>query len=135
MLGCCVQLKTGGGFNMNNGYISIHIVIALMVSALLVVGCSVSGKYRGDGPCKGFREDPQACERAYENSLVASKVQIGQSPTEVRAIMGRNPERREATATSEVWSYLTDYTNQILTVIVFKQGVVVEIKHANARIP
>jgi hypothetical protein len=44
--------------------------------------------------------------------------------------MGRGPERHEASADSEVWSYLTDYTNQILTVIVFKQGAVVEIKHA-----
>jgi hypothetical protein len=110
--------------------------IALLVCALLLVsGCSVSGKYRGQGPCRGFHTDPQACERAYENSLVAGKVQIGQSPTEVRAIMGRDPERREASGESAVWSYLTDYTNQILTVIVFRQGVVVEIKQVNARRP
>ena len=107
--------------------------VTVGVIIILMAGCSVSGKYRGEGPCRGFHKDPQACERAYENSLVAGKVQIGQSSTEVRAIMGRDPERREATATSDVWSYLTDYTNQILTVIVFKQGVVVEIKQANVR--
>ena len=107
--------------------------IATIVSVLLASGCGVSGNYRGEGPCKGFHRDQQACERAYENSLVAGKVRVGQSPSEVRAIMGRDPERREATADSEVWSYLTDYTNHILTVIVFKQGAVVEIKQANAR--
>jgi hypothetical protein len=36
--------------------------------------------------------------------------------------MGRGPERHEASADSEVWSYLIDSTNQILTVIVFKQA-------------
>lgn len=105
-----------------------RVALIVIVSALVASGCSVSGKYRGEGPCKGFHKNPQACERAYENSLVAGQVQLGQSRTEVRATMGRDPEQREATADSEKWSYLTDYENQILMVIVFKQGIVVEIK-------
>ena len=112
-----------------------RIALLVVVSALFASGCSVSGKYRGDGPCKGFHQNPQACERAYENSLVAGKVQIGQSRTEVRATMGRDPEQREATADSEEWSYLTDYADQILMVIVFKQGIVVKIKQVNIREP
>ena len=106
-----------------------------IASALIASGCSVSGKYRGDGPCQGFHKDPQACERAHENSQVAGKVQIGQSPSEVRSVMGRDPERREAKAGSEVWSYLTDYTNDILMVIYFSNGAVVEIKQVNASEP
>ena len=103
------------------------------VGILVISGCSVSGKYRSEGPCEGFHKDPAACERAYANSSVAAKIQIGQAPSEVRTIMGHDPERREATAASESRSYLTDYTNQVFTVIVFEQGVVVEIKQASAR--
>jgi hypothetical protein len=109
--------------------------ILLIVSALIASGCNVSGQYRDEGPCQGFHTDPQACERAYGNSLVVGKIRIGQSPSEVRAVMGRDPERREATTETEVWSYLTDYTNEILTAIVFKNGVVVEIKQTNASEP
>jgi hypothetical protein len=108
-------------------------VILSVCAISLVSGCGVSRNYRDDGPCKGFHKEPQACERAYENSLVAGKVQIGQSSTEVRAIMGREPERREASAESEAWSYLTDYANRILTVVIFKQGIVVEIKQSRGK--
>jgi hypothetical protein len=107
--------------------------IGFVVGILVISGCAVSGKYRSEGPCQGFHSDPAACERAYGNSLVAGKIQLGQTPSEVRTIMGRDPERREAKGESDSWSYLTDYTNQVLTVIVFKQGVVAEIKQASAR--
>lgn len=103
-----------------------------LVSALFVSGCGVSGNYRSDGPCKGFHKNPRTCERAYENSLVAGKIQIGQSRTDVRATMGHDPEQREATADYEKWSFITDYDNQILMVIIFKQGVVAEIKQTNS---
>ncbi|MBL8511304.1 MAG: hypothetical protein JNM52_06630 [Betaproteobacteria bacterium] len=107
--------------------------IGLLLGVLiLITACSVSGKYRSDGPCRGFHKDPQACERAYENSLLVNKINIGQSANEVREIMGREPERREVSSETEAWSYLTDYANQILTVIVFKQSTVVEIRQANA---
>ena len=105
--------------------------LSIVIGILAISGCSVSGKYRDSGPCEGFHTDPAACERAYANSLVAGKIQLGQTSSEVRGIMGRNPERREVTAESESWSYLTDYTAQSLTVIVFKQGVVTEIKQGS----
>jgi hypothetical protein len=107
--------------------------IGFVFGMIVVSGCAVSGNYRSEGPCEGFHADPAACERAYANSLVAGRVQIGQTLSEVRTIMGRDPERREATADSESWSYLTDYSNQLLTVVVFKQGVVAEINQASAR--
>lgn len=110
---------------------NFRIALIVIVSALFASGCSVSGKYRGDGPCKGFHKDPQICERAHESSLVAGKVKIGQSLAEVRAIMGHDPEQREATADTEEWSYLTDYTDNIIMVIVFKQGIVTQIKQSS----
>jgi hypothetical protein len=105
--------------------------IGFAVGILVISGCAVSGKYRSEGSCQGFHTDPAACERAYANGLVAGKIQIGQTHSEVRAIMGRDPERREATTEFDSWSYLTDYSNQGLTVIVFKQGVVAEIRQAS----
>ena len=105
--------------------------LSIAIGILVISGCSVTGKYRDSGPCEGFHTDPAACERAHANSLVAGKIQLGQTTSEVRTIMGRDPERREATTESESWSYLTDYSTQSLTVIVFKKGVVSEIKQAS----
>lgn len=105
----------------------------LMISIIVLVSaCSVSGKYRGDGPCKGFHKDPEACERAAENSLVISKVQLGQSPEEVRKTMGNDPERREVTDAVETWGYRTNYAEKLFTTITFKNGMVSGIKqHSN----
>jgi hypothetical protein len=104
-------------------------VISIIV---LVSACSVSGKYRGDGPCKGFHKDPEACERAAANSLVISKIQLGQSPEEVREIMGNDPERREVTDDLETWGYRTNYAGKLFTTIAFKDGKVSSIKqHSN----
>jgi hypothetical protein len=47
--------------------------------------------------------------------------------------MGKDPERREASADTEIWGYLTDYMAQRLTAIVFKNGSVVEIKQVPYR--
>jgi hypothetical protein len=113
-------------------HMNTRIALVAIVCALFLSGCGVSGNYRYSGPCKGFHKNPQACERASENALVAGKVQIGQSLADVRAIMGRNPEQREATTDSEKWLFLTDYDNQLFMVIVFKQGVVSEIKQVKS---
>ena len=99
---------------------------------LLISACSVSGKYRGEGPCKGFHKDPEACERAAVNSLVIGNVQQGQSPEKVREIMGHYPERREAEKDLETWGYRTNYRERLFTIITFKNGKVTSIKqHSN----
>ena len=107
--------------------------ILLLAGSLLLTGCAMSGHYQSSGPCEGFHKDQQACQRAYENSLVIGKVKVGQSLAEVRAIMGKDPERREATSETESWGYLTDYANHLVTTIVFKNGVVAELRQTPAR--
>ena len=89
---------------------------------VLVSACGVTGKYRGEGPCKGFHKDPAACERAAANILVIGKVQLGQTPEQVRAIMGSDPERREVTETTEKWGYRTNYIERLFTTITFTDG-------------
>jgi len=44
--------------------------------------------------------------------------------------MSKDPERREVSADTETWGYLTDYMARRLTIIVFKNGAVAEIKQA-----
>ena len=101
---------------------------SLVVISLLLTSCGISGHYEDSGPCKGFHTDQQACKRAAENSSVIGKIKIGQPIAEVRQIMGKDPERREASSDSETWGYLTDYMAHLVTVIVFKSGLVSEIK-------
>jgi hypothetical protein len=95
---------------------------------LLLSACGASGHYESSGPCRGFHRDQQACQRAAENSSVIGKVKVGQSIEDVRQIMGKDPERREATSDSETWGYLTSYMGHRVTVIVFKNGYVSEIR-------
>lgn len=92
------------------------------------MGCSISGHYRSEGPCKGFHKDQQACERAVANSSVIGKVKLGQSLEEVRRIMGKDPERREVSKQSETWGYITSYNDHLFTTITFKNGIVTGIK-------
>lgn len=101
--------------------------------ALLLTGCGVSGHYRSEGPCQGFHKDQDACERAAANSQLIGKVRIGQSADEVLAIMGKAPERRDASAESESWSYLTQYQGFVSTTIILKKGVVTEIRSGGGR--
>jgi len=44
--------------------------------------------------------------------------------------MGKDPERREASADTETWGYLTDYMARLVTTIVFKHGSVAEIRQS-----
>jgi hypothetical protein len=99
---------------------------------LLLHACGVSGHYASEGPCKGFHTDQAACQRAAENSTAIGKVQIGQSAVIVRQAMGKDPERRDASADSETWGYLTDYMGSVMTEIVFRNGLVAEIKQKSA---
>jgi hypothetical protein len=100
----------------------------LAIVFLILTSCSLSGNYESSGPCKGFHQDQPSCLRAADNSSVIGKVKIGHTFSEVRQIMGRYPERREASSESETWSYLTDYMAHLMTAIVFKNGLVSEIK-------
>ena len=106
--------------------------ILLAVGSLLLTACAVSGHYESSGPCRGFHTDQLACQRAAEKSAVIGKVKAGQSRAEVRQIMGKDPERREVTTNTETWVYLTNYMDQLLTVIVFKNGAVAEIKQVSS---
>jgi len=103
-------------------------VLLTMVLVAMSLGCGVSGHYMSSGPCKGFHTNPQACQRAADNALAISQVKMGQTIEQVSKIMGRGPDRREGTTEAESWSYLTDYDAELMTTIVFRQGVVTEIK-------
>jgi hypothetical protein len=108
--------------------------LALIAFSALVLGaCGVSGHYRGQGPCRGFHKDQQACERAHANSLGMAKVQIGQTTAEVAALMGGGPDRRDATADCETWSYLTHYQARTTTTVIFRKGLVSEIRSGGGR--
>jgi len=104
--------------------------LLLVGGSLLLSACGVSGHYESSGPCKGFHRDQQACQRAADNSSAIGKVKVGQSLSEVRQVMSKDPERREVSADTETWGYLTDYMARRLTIIVFKNGAVAEIKQA-----
>ncbi len=102
--------------------------VILIAAVLLLNACGISGHYQSSGPCEGFHKDQQACLRAAENSMVIGKVKLGQSINEVRQIMGKDPERREVTNDSETWGYITSYAGNRFSTIIFKNGVVTEIR-------
>jgi len=71
--------------------------------------------------------------RAEENERHINRIKVGQTLEEVRAIMGKDPERREARArfdgkTVEMWSYVTDYARKLDTTIIFVGGRVEEMR-------
>lgn len=101
--------------------------LVLILLVVLISACSASGKYRSDGPCEGFNKDPEACERAAANALVIGKVTLGQTPQDVRDIMGADPEHREVSEGIETWGYRTNYDDWLFTRIVFKDGKVTTI--------
>jgi len=72
-------------------------------------------------------------QRAEENRARIDRVTVGQSLGEVRAIMGKGPEKREVRArfdgkTVELWSYVTDYARKVDSTIIFVDGRVQEIR-------
>ena len=71
--------------------------------------------------------------RAEENERHINQIRVGQTLEEVRAIMGKDPERREARArfdgkTVEMWSYVTDYARKLDPTIIFVGGRVEELR-------
>ena len=96
---------------------------------------SPPGEMNADGtinPCHGYKANFQACGNAVYNASHVGKVALGQSLTEVRQIMGRDPEQRSVQVQDghnlEAWSFLTDYANHVTTRIEFSDLVVVAIK-------
>ena len=71
--------------------------------------------------------------RAEENERHINQIRVGQTLAEVRTIMGKDPERREARArfdgkTVEMWNYVTDYARKLDTTIIFVDGRVEELR-------
>ncbi len=80
-------------------------------------------------PCQPDRRGAEACRNASFNATVISQIQKGQTPTEVRAIMRHDAERREVTSFTESWGYLTSYENKMLTWITFTDRKVTSLSH------
>jgi len=77
-------------------------------------------------------------QRADQNRSRLDRVQIGQTTEEVRALMAKNPEKREVRLRFdgkhvEFWSYVTDYARKIDSTITFIDGRVTEIRATSWR--
>ena len=101
---------------------------AVFVCAALAISAAGCQFHTSSGPCSGWHTDVKACIDAAANSEVIAQVKLGQTSEEVRAIMRKDPARREASADMESWSYRTDYEHEMFTTIIFKNNIVVEIK-------
>src|SRR5258707_14200857 len=71
--------------------------------------------------------------RAEANRRSINEVRVGQTLAEVRAIMKKDPEKREVRArfdgkVVEFWSYVTDYGRKLDSTITFIDGHVQEIR-------
>src|SRR5260221_11125657 len=76
---------------------------------------------------------PLMGNRAEANRRHLNEVQVGQTIADVRAIMRKDPEKREVRArfdgkTVEFWSYVTDYGRRLDSTITFLDGRVQEIR-------
>src|SRR2546426_929791 len=72
-------------------------------------------------------------QRAEQNRARIDQVRVGQTIEEVRAVMGKPPEKREVRQRFdgkqiEFWSYLTDYGRRLDATIIFVDGRVSEIR-------
>ena len=71
--------------------------------------------------------------RAEANRRHLNEVQVGQTLADVRAIMKKDPEKREVRArfdgkTVEFWSFVSDYGRRLDSTITFLDGRVQEIR-------
>lgn len=82
-------------------------------------------------PCHGWESDKEACGNAKFNAKVIGKVGLGQSKEQVLATMQHPPRRREVKAengvTVEMWGYETNYNDELMTWITFRDDKVSEI--------
>jgi hypothetical protein len=70
---------------------------------------------------------------AEENRARLNQIAVGQSKSEVRAIMQKDPERREARLRFdgkhvEMWTYVSDYTRKLDTTLIFVDDRLEEIR-------
>ena len=76
--------------------------------------------------CNDWSTNPQACGEARYNAPRVAKINLGHTISEVRQIMGRDPEQRsvkeEGGVAIEEWQYLTSYKESIISVITFKNS-------------
>lgn len=83
-------------------------------------------------PCHGYRTNHQACGDAIYNSKVVSKLALGMSVGDARAMFKREPERKvqefQDNQPYEVWWLLTDYDRSITTRLEFRSGKLVSIR-------
>jgi hypothetical protein len=94
--------------------------VLLLSAALATTGCTaVSTTALTAGPCHRDYTDARVCGNATSNEKVIALVEWGQSPADVRAIMGHDPERRIGGGTVESWGYVTDYNQKVMTWIAF----------------
>ena len=112
-----------------------HFALAAL-SGLLLIGCQASrdflappGQLGASGKvnkCNSWGTNPQACGEAIYNAPRVAQIQLGQPIAEVRKLMGRQPEQRSLTVEGgievEVWQYLTDYYDSVVSVITFRGG-------------
>lgn len=111
--------------------------ICALSAGIFLAGCQTPEEQvlrRADNPCNASHmRSHEECRGAFINSVFMGDVRIGQTQDEVRSIMRKGPEQREAAEDSESWLYHTDYRNRMWTRLVFKQGRVVEIKQIDMR--
>jgi hypothetical protein len=85
-------------------------------------------------PCHGWESDKQLCGDSKFFAKVINAVAVGQTKEEVRAIMKRDPWRREASvqdgAAVERWGYPTSYEDERMAWITFRDGKVSELKES-----
>ncbi len=93
--------------------------LAAFLSALVLSGCVVA--------------TTATWKQARDNQQNIDRIQMGQTTTEVTAVMGHGPERREARVrfdgkAVEEWHYMTDVVRKRDTTITFLDDRVVEIR-------
>jgi hypothetical protein len=104
-------------------------LLAVPILALALTGCVTAmnkalppGRMSDAGvirPCHRDHRDAQACGNAIFNQTVIAQIHMGQTLTDVRAIMRHDAERRTVEGANESWGYLTNYEDKIMTWITF----------------
>jgi len=109
---------------------ALHLTIVIAACICLSTCITEEGVMRPNGtvtPCNGWHTDNQACGNALFNAKQIGRIQLGQTPNDVRSLMKHDAERREASAdangnTVETWSYITDYDAEQMTTLTFTNG-------------
>lgn len=110
----------------------------LIAAAMLLTGCDSlmpPGVLGADGrisPCNGHHTSPQDCGYAMHNAPLLGKLELGQTKAAVREIMKHDAERKEARLDEgkqiDVWFYMANYENELMTRLTFAGDALIEIK-------